>query len=89
MTFSNYDILSTTNNETSFTELRIFVEEAFEIKFQEGSVLKYLNFRICQSPLGFSVDQTDTIMKLVNEWLPTAVDGNVLVGNHSFTSSMM
>ena len=59
------------NNETSFTELRIFVEEAFEIKLQERSVLKYLNLRIFQSYLGFSVDQTDHTMELVNEWLPT------------------
>ena len=41
------------------------------MKVQEGSVLKYLNFRIFQSPLGFSIDQTDHIMELVNEWFPT------------------
>ena len=41
------------------------------MKVQEGSVLKYLNFRIFQSALGFSVDQTDHIMELVNEWSPT------------------
>ena len=41
------------------------------MKVQEGSVLKYLNFRICQSPLGFSVYQTGHIMELVNEWSPT------------------
>ena len=29
------------------------------MKVQEGSVLKYLNFRISQSPLGFNVDHTD------------------------------
>ena len=40
------------------------------MKFQEGSVLKYLTFRIYQSPLGFSVDQTDHIMELVNDWFP-------------------
>ena len=38
---------------------------------QEGSVLKCLNFRIYQSPLGFSVDQIDHIMEVVNEWFPT------------------
>ena len=53
-----------------FLELRIVFEEHFEIKVQEGSVLKYQNFRICQSPLGFSVDQTDHIIEIVNEWLP-------------------
>ena len=57
-------------NETEFTELRIFFEEAFEIKFQKGSVLKYTNLRIFQSPLGFNVDQTEHIMELVNEWSP-------------------
>ena len=41
------------------------------MKVQEGSVLKYLNFRVFQSPLGFSIDQTDHIMELVNEWFPT------------------
>ena len=41
------------------------------MKVQEGSVLKYLNFRICQYPLGFSVDHIDHIMELVNEWFPT------------------
>ena len=41
------------------------------MKFQEGSVLKYSNLRIFQSPLGLSVYQTDHIMEIVNEWLPT------------------
>ena len=64
-------VLNTTNYETWFTELRIFFEEYFDIKFQEGYFLKYLNLRICQSHLGFSIDQTDHIMELVNEWFPT------------------
>ena len=41
------------------------------MKVQERSVLKYLNILIFQSPLGFSVDQTDNIMEIVNEWFPT------------------
>ena len=41
------------------------------MKVQEGSVLKYLNCRICQYPPGFIIDQTDHIMELVNEWFPT------------------
>ena len=41
------------------------------MKVQEGSVLKCSNFRIFQYPLGFSIDQTDHIMELVNEWFPT------------------
>ena len=41
------------------------------MKFQEGSVLKYLTFRIFRSPLGFSIDQHYHIMELLNEWLTT------------------
>ena len=40
------------------------------MKVKGVSVLKYLNFRIFQSPLGFSVDKTDQIMELLNEWFP-------------------
>ena len=40
------DVLNTTNNETTFTELRRVSEDAFEIKSQERYVLKYLNFLI-------------------------------------------
>ena len=62
LTVSTDGVINTTNNETEFPELkRVFIEH-FEMKVQEGSVLKYLNFRIRQSPLGFSVDQTDNIM---------------------------
>ena len=63
---STDDVLNTTNNETSFTELRIVFEQNFDMKFQYGSVLKYLNLLIFQSPLGFSVDNTDHIIELVN-----------------------
>ena len=41
------------------------------MKLKEGSFLKHLNVRIWQSPLGFSVDNTDQIMELVTEWFPT------------------
>ena len=70
---STDDVINTTNNETSFPELRRFFEEAFKIKFQEGYVLKYLNLRILQSPLDLSVDQNINIMELVNEWFPTEI----------------
>ena len=51
------------------------------MKVQEGYVIKYLNFRIYQSPLGFSVDHTDKSMELVNEYLPT---GNFIKVNTPF-----
>ena len=38
------DILNTTNNETPFPELIKVFEYAFEIKAQEGYILKYFNF---------------------------------------------
>ena len=42
LTFSTDDFLSTTDNETKFTELRRSFEDSFEIKAQEGYILKYL-----------------------------------------------
>ena len=71
LTFSTDDVLNTINNQTAFTEPTIVFKEHFDVKLQQVSVLKYLNFRIFQYPLGFSVDQTDHIMELVNEWFPT------------------
>ena len=59
---STDDVLNTTNNENVFPELTRLFKEHFEMKVKEVSVIKYLNFRIFQSPLGFSVDQTDQIM---------------------------
>ena len=47
------------------------------MKVQEGSVLRYLNLRIYQSPLGFSIDQKNHIMELINEWFPTGEFRNV------------
>ena len=47
------------------------------MKLQEGSVLKYLIFRICQYPLGFITYQTDHIMELVKEWFPTGKFKNI------------
>ena len=77
LTISTDDVLNTINNENVFPQLKRVFKENSEMKVQEGSVLKYLNFRICQSPLGFSIDQTYHIMKLVNEWLPTGKFRNV------------
>ena len=71
LTFYTDNVLNTTNNETAFPGLTKKFEEHFEMKVQEGSVLQCLHFRNFQSPLCFSVDQTDHIMDLVNEWFPT------------------
>ena len=71
------DVINNTTNDTAFPELTRVFKEHFDMKSQEGSVLKYLNFRICQSPLGFSIDQTDQIMELANEWFTTGKFRNV------------
>ena len=47
------------------------------MKAKEIYVLKYLNFRMFQSPFGFIFDNTDYIMELVNEWFPTGKFRNV------------
>ena len=44
LTFSIDDFLNTTNNENSFTELTRVFKEHFDMKLQEGSVLKHFNF---------------------------------------------
>ena len=54
-----------------FLKYEEFLNKYFEVKFQEVSVLKYLNFRICHSLISFIIDQTDCVTELVNEWLPT------------------
>ena len=85
ITFSTDDVLNTTNNETEFPELKRVFKEHFEMKVQEVSVLKYLNFRICQSYLGLGVYHTDNITELVNEWFSTGkfrkVDTNFSTGS--------
>lgn len=43
---------------------------AFKVTTQEGHILKYLNFRIIQSPHGISIDQTDHILDFVNSHIP-------------------
>ena len=46
LTVSKDDFMDKTNNDAEFTELRKVFEKAFDIKVQEVSVLKYLNFLI-------------------------------------------
>ena len=40
LTVSTDDFINTTNNENAFTELTRVLKEHFEMKLQEGSVLK-------------------------------------------------
>ena len=77
LTVSTDYFINTNNNETAFPKPRIFFKEQFEIKVQEGSVLKYLNFWLCQYPLSLSINQTDHIKELVNGCFPTGKFRNV------------
>ena len=63
LTVSTDDVINTTNNENAFPELTRVFQENFDMKVQEGSVLKCLNAWIFQSPLGFSINQTDQILE--------------------------
>ena len=71
ITASTDYVINNTNNKIEFTELTRVFEEHYEMELQEGSVNKYLNVQIWQSPVGFSVDQNYHIMELVHEWFPT------------------
>ena len=62
LTVSTDYVLNTNNIEIVFTELRRFLDEDFDTKFQEGCVLKYLDFLIFCSPISFSIDQNYHIM---------------------------
>ena len=68
--FTDY-VLNTTTNETEFTELRRVFKEYFELRFQEGYILKYPNFGVCHYPLCFGVGQTDHIIEIVMKQFPT------------------
>ena len=70
---STDDVINTTDKEKSFPGIARLFEEQFEVKYQEGTVIKYLNFQFFQSNLGFSVDHTDYIMELVNAFFPTGI----------------
>ena len=81
LTVPTDDFLNTTNYDIAFPEIIRVFEEAFDIKFHEVFVLKSFTFQVCQSPLGFIINNTYHNMELVNEWNSTGmfrkVDANV------------
>ena len=48
-------------NTTKMKWTKHFSEEASEIKVQEGSVLRYINFQFCQYHIWFSLYQNDEV----------------------------
>lgn len=59
------DILFISKTRTPFLFLRQALEKLFDLTVTEGSILKFLNLRIVQSPAGISFDQTQHIRSVL------------------------
>ncbi len=59
------DILFISKTRAPFLFLRQELEKLFDLTVTEGSVLKFLNLRIVQSPAGISFDQTQHIRSIL------------------------
>ena len=55
------DLLFVSKTRSPFLRLKAELEKIFDLAVCEGSVLKFLNLRIIQSPAGISFDQTQHI----------------------------
>jgi hypothetical protein len=61
------DFLVLTDDRELFLALKSGLEKLFKLTLQEGSVLRFLNLRIIQSPDGISIDQTDHVVDSIIE----------------------
>jgi hypothetical protein len=59
------DLLFISKTRTPFLRLKHALEKLFDLTVCEGSVLKFLNLRIIQSPHGISFDQTQHIQTTI------------------------
>jgi hypothetical protein len=59
------DCLVVCDTRQQFLDLKSKMEALFEVTLQEGAILRFLNLRIIQSPVGISIDQTDNIAENV------------------------
>jgi hypothetical protein len=59
------DILFLSKTRSPFLFLRQELEKLFDLTVTEGSILKFLNLRIVQSPAGISFDQTQHIRSVL------------------------
>jgi len=59
------DLLFISKTRSPFLTLNTELEKLFDLTVSEGSVLKFLNLRIIQSPSGISFDQTDHIKNTI------------------------
>jgi hypothetical protein len=61
------DFLVLTDGRELFLALKSGLEKLFKLNLQEGSVLRFLNLRIIQSPDGISIDQNDHVFDSIIE----------------------
>jgi hypothetical protein len=59
------DILMASPTRTPFLHLKGELEKLFDLQSNEGTILRFLNLRLIQSPLGISMDQTQHIRSKV------------------------
>ena len=68
---STDDFLCAYSNQTIFDTLCTHLKRFFDITTEQGTLLKYLNLRIIQSPFGISVDQSQHIEHtIINKYFP-------------------
>jgi hypothetical protein len=61
------DLLMASENDEPFHHLVTELRQMFDLTSKQGSILKFLNLRIVQSPLGVSFDQTQHITTQIIE----------------------
>jgi hypothetical protein len=59
------DCLVLCDDQSQFLYLKAKMEAIFEVTLKEGAILRFLNLRIIQSPVGISIDQTDHIVETI------------------------
>ena len=68
---STDDLLVASSHDELFTRLHDYLVRFFDITVKQGMKLSYLNFRIIQSSLGISYDQTEHILRtIVHKFFP-------------------
>ena len=64
------DLLIATNSENMRDLVINTLQKAFQLTSQGGTILKFLNFKIIQSPHGISADQTSHIDEMLRKYFP-------------------
>ena len=70
LAISTDDILLCTKHRDIFIRIKDLLNTAFGVTYQDSSVIKYLNYNIIQSEFGISLDQTEFISGILDEYIP-------------------